>query len=130
MLSVLLCHLFAALVDARMEGVGLHHFSLLFLGLFPGRLSEEAVSLEKIEVFLQFPALRLIECELLLRRRHIALLEVDWIDVIDSDDCKQEDANVLGIYLVLFQCLVCLMDESTLKVVLSFFLNTNKSHFF
>lgn len=80
----------------------LHHFPLLFFGLLPGCLSEEAVSLEEVEIFLQFPALRLIECELLLRRRHIALLEVDGIDVIDSDDCKQEDADVLGIYLVLF----------------------------
>lgn len=107
----------------------LGHFLLLFLRLLPGCLSEEAVPLEEVEVFLQFAALRLIESELLFGRGNIALLKVDRIDVVDSDDGKQKDADVLCINLVLFQGLVGLMDEGALMIVLSLFLNTHKSHF-
>ena len=91
--------------------MSLHDFSLLFLRLLPGCFSEEAVSLEEIEVSLQFPALGLIKGKVLLGRRDIAFLEVDRIDVIDSNDGKQKDADILGIDLVLFQGLVGLMNE-------------------
>lgn len=112
-----------------MEGVSLHDFPLLFLCLLPGRLSEQTISLEEIEVFLQFPALWLIKCKLLLRRGDVSFLEVDGIDVIDSDDCKEEDTDVLGIYLVFFQSLVGLVDQRALQIVLSFFFNPNEPHF-
>ena len=91
--------------------MSLHDFPLLFLSLLPGCFSEETVSLEEIEVFLQFPAFRLVEGELLVRRRDVAFLEVDRIDVVDSDDGEQKDTDVLGINLVLFQSLVGLVDE-------------------
>ena len=63
---------------------------------------------------MQFAALGLIECELLLGRGDIALLEVDGIDVVDSDDGQQKDADVFCIDLVLFQGLVGLVDEGAL----------------
>ena len=90
------------------------HFPLLLLRLLACCLSEEAVPLEEVEVFLQFAALGLIECELLLGRGDIALLEVDGIDVVDSDDGQQKYADVLRIDLVLFQGLVGLVDEGAL----------------
>jgi hypothetical protein len=37
---------------------------------------------------LQLPALGLVEGELLVRGGNVSFLEVDWIDVIDSDDGK------------------------------------------
>lgn len=88
--------------------------SMLFFILFTSYLSKKPVSLEQIKVFLKFAAFRLIEGKLLLRRGSISLLKVNWINVIHSNNCKQEDTYVLSINLISLKSLVGLVNESSL----------------
>ena len=90
------------------------YFLVLFLALFSSRLSEKPISLEEVEIFLKLAALGLIENKLLFRNGSISLLEIDWVDMVDSDDCKQEDTNIFGINLIFLQSLICFMDKCPL----------------
>lgn len=48
--------------------------------------------------------------------------------MVYSDDCQEEDTNVLGVDLIFFECLVSLMHKSTLQTVFAFLFYSCEAH--
>ena len=93
-----LSHLIAYFVDLGFEWI-----CSFFLGrMFSCVFREKTISLEQIETFLDFSSLILIKGKLFFRNCFLAFLEVDWIDMENTNHCQQKYTYILGIHLEIF----------------------------
>ena len=102
----------------------------LFVDLFSYSLRKKTVPFEQVEIFLNFSSFCLIKCQLLLRTRLLSLLEVDRVDVENSDQGEQEDTNIFSVDLKILKNLICFMDKCSFMTAFALFIYLNEAHLF
>ena len=96
-------------------------------------LTVESVPKQDIKMFLHFPTLSLLQIKLLFIHRFLPLLKVNWINVINTNQPKQEHTYVPRVHPVLLYQRICVIHQPSLvngDTILWFLILVNESHWF
>ncbi len=79
---------------------------------------------------MNFSSLGLVEDKFLFLTLLFPFLEVDWVNVKDSNQGQQKDTNIFRIDLKFLKKLISLMNQSPFMTVFAFLFHLNKAHLF
>jgi hypothetical protein len=82
-----------------------------------------------VKTLLNFSTFRLVKGQLCIRINLFTLLEVDGVNVEDSNKSQQENTDIFCVDLETFQQLIGFVDEGSFMSVLAILIYLNEAQF-